>query len=257
MAKATTKTTTAKSTAKTTAVISTTIALNNGVSAINNAVEAIKKAESIITTGIEAASGQLVNLVRELSEKEMLHEARIAELTAEYEVEKARLDSEHEDTMIHYNNKELETAKNLDEKLRVAKFELELAIKQNELNTLNNLAAKHTMTLMDTKTAEALTKDRDTIVKEATDQVVKDYYIEKARMEREYKSQIIESNYKHEAETAKLVSSNESLTAQLDSARKETERIQKQFDDLREAMVKMTQAQATSSVTIVNDGNKK
>ena len=63
--------------------------------------------------------------------------------------------------------------------------------------------------------------------------------------------------YKNEAETAKLVSSIESLSSQLDSARKETERLQKQFDDLREAMVKMTQAQATSSVTIVNDSNKK
>lgn len=257
MAKATTKTTATKSTAKTTAVISTTIALNNGVSAINNAVEAIKKAEGVITTGIEAASAQLVNLVRELSEKEMLHEARIAELVSEYEAKAAELNKEHEEAMSEYENKELETSKNLAEKLRVANFELDLAIKQNELKVLNSLATKHSMTLMDTKTAETLTKDRDAIVKEATDQVAKDYHIEKARMEREYKAQITESNYRHEAETAKLVSSNESLAAQLESARKETERIQKQFDDLREAMVKMTQAQATPAVTIVNDSNKK
>jgi hypothetical protein len=242
---------------KTTASISTTIALNNGATAINNAVDAIKKAETVITAGIETASEQLVNLTRELSEKEMMHQARLSELIAEYDAKVAELNEDHLNTLNDYDNKEAESAKNLAEKLRVANFELEMAIKQNEMNALNNLAAQHSMKVFDVKTAETLTKDREVTIKEVTTELNKDFYTEKARLEREHKSQITETMYKNEAETAKLVSSIESLSSQLDSARKETERLQKQFDDLREAMVKMTQAQATSSVTIVNDSNKK
>lgn len=242
--------------AKTQTQVQNSLLLQKSTTVLNSATAALEKAAAEVLDNIAKSTQRLAEITAEIEEAELLHEAKITELNNEANLKQTTLSEEYKQKLASLQEMYQRNTTEIQEKLRIARLDLDLAIKENAKAAMYNLASEHSMVVISIADNMATTTELTELKTDLNSKIAAEVAKATNAMKSNHTSELRQQELQFEAETAKLVAENESLKFKCEAAQQETLRMQKQLDDLRNAMVEMTKAQSNSAVNVYNDSKK-